>query len=453
MMQLRKALYFKVISFVLIFLFLFQADVILAQGKNLKIQFERAKNDYKSKNYEKAALRLERLAALYENMKNRTDDIKTRYGQGLLLLGACQEKLQQPDKAEENYSRARELLGENFTIPGLKFKKMKIYKKVRKSIKKMDTVENRVIEKVKKKKKKKKKFPWLLVIGGIIAVGVLVYFMTAKKSKKTLTVNLGEGIFGSPPAGNHKYKKGKSVNYSYSLKSGYTNLVVSLDGQVVSSAGTIKMDSNHLLNVSASENGSINVKSTPTGARIYLDGSDTGHTTNSILTNITSGSHNVKVTRVGYRIAETSVIVEPGREASVAFTLTADPLAAALDTVGTFINTGRRNWTRVTNVYYYGGDSAESPNIGDDRDASFETTISGFTSIKFYWKVSSENNYDSLGFYIDGVLKDKISGNVGWHQKSYTVSSGSHTLKWTYAKDSSVFVGSDRGWVDKLELQ
>jgi hypothetical protein len=82
-----------------------------------------------------------------------------------------------------------------------------------------------------------------------------------------------------------------------------------------------------------------------------------------------------------------------------------------------------------------------------------ETVISGKTSVKFYWRVSSETNYDYLRFYIDGVLQNQIAGSTSWAQRSYTVSSGSHTLKWTYYKDYSVSSGSDAGWVDKLELQ
>lgn len=454
MMQLRKTQWFKIISFVLVILFLFQADVIFCQGENLQDQFEKAKNDYKGREYEKAAVRLERLAALYENVKEQTLDTKLRYGCTLLLLGACRENLKQPDKAEESYFRAKELLGKDFVKSGSEFKKMKIYKKVLKSKKIEDTDENRIIEKIaKKSQEKKKKFPWLLVIGGTIAAGILVYLLTAKKSQRTLTVNLGEGVTGSPTPGSYKYKKGSSVTYNYSLQNGYTNLVVSLDGQTVSPAGTIKMDNNHRLNASAIELGSINVRSTPTGARIYLDGIYTGQNTNSVLSNIASGNHNIKATREGYRIGEASVIVEPGREANAEFTLIADPLAEALDTPGTFITSGKGNWTRVTDTYYYGGDSAKSPDIGDNREASFETTVSGFTSIKFYWKVSSEPDFDYLGFYIDGVKQDRISGNIGWHQKSYMVSSAVHTLKWTYAKDPSNDKGNDCGWVDKLELQ
>jgi len=55
-------------------------------------------------------------------------------------------------------------------------------------------------------------------------------------------------------------------------------------------------------------------------------------------------------------------------------------------------------------------------------------------------------------FYIDETLKDSISGEVGWQQKSYDVSgAGSHTLKWIYIKDGSEDDGDDCGWVDHVQ--
>ncbi len=132
----------------------------------------------------------------------------------------------------------------------------------------------------------------------------------------------------------------------------------------------------------------------------------------------------------------------------------ADPIAEAVDYLGlTFTLTGNGSWYSQTTTTYYGGDAPQSPVITHSQSASMETSISGKTSVKFYWKVSSEANYDYLRFYIDGTLKDSISGTVNWTQKSYTVTSGSHTIKWTYSKDGSVSSGSDAGWVDKLELQ
>jgi hypothetical protein len=130
-----------------------------------------------------------------------------------------------------------------------------------------------------------------------------------------------------------------------------------------------------------------------------------------------------------------------------------DTLAEAVDyDTLTFTTSGNGAWSTDTSTYYYDGDSAKSPSMTHNQSASMETTISGFTTVKFYWKVSSEANYDYLKFYIDGTLKDQIAGSVDWQQKTYTVTSGSHTLKWTYAKDYSVSSGSDCGWVDKLEL-
>jgi hypothetical protein len=39
--------------------------------------------------------------------------------------------------------------------------------------------------------------------------------------------------------------------------------------------------------------------------------------------------------------------------------------------------------------------------------------------------------------YIDSTLKDQISGEVGWQQKSYSVDSGIHILKWRGACPAS----------------
>jgi RHS repeat-associated protein len=73
-------------------------------------------------------------------------------------------------------------------------------------------------------------------------------------------------------------------------------------------------------------------------------------------------------------------------------------------------------------------------------------------TVSFWWKVSSEQGYDKLRFYIDDAYQTQISGEQDWQQKTYEVTgSGSHTLKWKYVKDSSTSDGSDCGWVDWLQ--
>jgi len=100
---------------------------------------------------------------------------------------------------------------------------------------------------------KKKKFPVLLVVGAVVVVGVLAYLLTKKKPEKTLTVTVGEGVDGNPANGTHKYKQGSSANYSYTLKNGYTSLIVKLDGADGPASGTITMDKDHILTVNASK--------------------------------------------------------------------------------------------------------------------------------------------------------------------------------------------------------
>ena len=117
-----------------------------------------------------------------------------------------------------------------------------------------------------------------------------------------------------------------------------------------------------------------------------------------------------------------------------------------------WITGGNADWFGQTSTYYYGEDAAQSGAISHNQNSWIQTTVSGPGTLSFYWKVSSERNYDFLEFYIDDVRQDRISGNVDWQYKTYTISSGSHTLKWKYRKDVSINSGSDCGWLDKVEF-
>ena len=130
----------------------------------------------------------------------------------------------------------------------------------------------------------------------------------------------------------------------------------------------------------------------------------------------------------------------------------ADPLAEALDTTLGFTTGGYEDWFSQTDTYYQGYDAAQSGGITDDQESLLQTTVSGARTISFFWKVSSEGNYDCLEFYIDGTLEGQISGSEDWHEMTYDITdSGSHTLEWRYFKDSSMGRGDDCGWVDKVE--
>ncbi|MDI6778973.1 MAG: S8 family serine peptidase [Bacteroidota bacterium] len=118
----------------------------------------------------------------------------------------------------------------------------------------------------------------------------------------------------------------------------------------------------------------------------------------------------------------------------------------------TWTTGGNKNWFGQTAVSYYGGDAAQGGAITHSQNTWVEATVTGPGTLTFYWKVSSEVNYDFLRFYIDGVQQTRISGTVDWQLKTYSITAGSHTLRWTYTKDGSVSSGSDTGWLDKVEF-
>jgi hypothetical protein len=72
-------------------------------------------------------------------------------------------------------------------------------------------------------------------------------------------------------------------------------------------------------------------------------------------------------------------------------------------------------------------------------------------SIKFYKKVSSEDTYDFLRFYIDGNMLGEWSGTTDvWSLAKYPVTAGAHIFKWEYSKDVTQTGGSDCAWVDYI---
>ncbi|MBC8471715.1 MAG: hypothetical protein H8D56_19820 [Planctomycetes bacterium] len=129
-----------------------------------------------------------------------------------------------------------------------------------------------------------------------------------------------------------------------------------------------------------------------------------------------------------------------------------DPLSEALDTSLSFTTDGDAGWFSQTTIAFFDGDAAQSGEILDEQESLIQTTVDGAGALSFYWKVSSEVGYDYLEFYIDGVLQERISGSIDWHQMSYTITdSGLHVLDWRYVKDKGVSSGSDSGWIDKVQ--
>ena len=73
-------------------------------------------------------------------------------------------------------------------------------------------------------------------------------------------------------------------------------------------------------------------------------------------------------------------------------------------------------------------------------------------TISFYRKVASENGYDFLKFYIDGIELGDWSGNKDWEKMKYPVSAGSHRFSWVYEKDEATSAGMDAAWIDYIQF-
>ena len=67
-------------------------------------------------------------------------------------------------------------------------------------------------------------------------------------------------------------------------------------------------------------------------------------------------------------------------------------------------------------------------------------------------KTGSEPEWDSLQFYVNSVLQEQWSGEVGWQTYSFTVPDGVNTLEWRYVKDVNTTAGLDAAFIDNVDL-
>jgi len=102
----------------------------------------------------------------------------------------------------------------------------------------------------------------LLLIGLLLLSGWGCYHLG---DQNTLEVRLSPGINGTPDLGKHIYhlnwhedwwddeniERYKEVKYHYQLQEGFRDLQVKLDGRLVEPKGTIRMDRDHQLDVTA----------------------------------------------------------------------------------------------------------------------------------------------------------------------------------------------------------
>ena len=115
---------------------------------------------------------------------------------------------------------------------------------------------------------------------------------------------------------------------------------------------------------------------------------------------------------------------------------------------------GAKPWVLTSFNTWEGIYSAMSGSITDYQNSQFFLSYASAAddSISFYLKTSSEQDYDFLNFYIDGVRQDQWSGETPWMRAAFPVAAGQHIFKWLYSKDLAYSAGLDRAWVDFISF-
>ena len=173
------------------------------------------------------------------------------------------------------------------------------------------------------------------------------------------------------------------------------------------------------------------------------------------LANATNSSltlNNVQPNQAGnYGVVVANGYGSPVTSSSAALTVTTIPLPVAVDYAGpVWSSSGNAPWFGQGSVTHDSADAAQSGWLTNSQSSYLDTTLVGPGTLKFWWKVSSETNYDFLRFYVDGVSKIIISGEVDWQQQTFALPAGSQTLRWAYTKDSTLSQGLDAAWLDQV---
>jgi sugar lactone lactonase YvrE len=115
---------------------------------------------------------------------------------------------------------------------------------------------------------------------------------------------------------------------------------------------------------------------------------------------------------------------------------------------------GDAEWFPEVTISEDGIAAAQSGRITNSMYTELQTLVTGPGTLTFWWKVSSEEFFDFLSFYIgsDTNYAARISGEVDWEQETFAIGPGTQPLSWIYAKDPDISVGQDAGWLDQVSF-
>ncbi|MDT8400999.1 MAG: C25 family cysteine peptidase [Bacteroidales bacterium] len=119
-----------------------------------------------------------------------------------------------------------------------------------------------------------------------------------------------------------------------------------------------------------------------------------------------------------------------------------------------WINDSEKPWiitgeTSISNMY-----SARSGHISHNKQSVLGLLLNlpENDTLKFWYKVSSEENWDSLTFKVNNTILLSASGEADWTQAEIPLNRGVYKLEWIYRKDESVNNGSDCAYIDLVRF-
>jgi hypothetical protein len=122
-----------------------------------------------------------------------------------------------------------------------------------------------------------------------------------------------------------------------------------------------------------------------------------------------------------------------------------------------WINNSPVPWVVTGNYAYDQTRSAASGAITHNGSTFLRINIDlpDTDTLKFWYKVSSEANYDFLIFTVysgNDTISFRESGEKDWQQYIIELPPGPHMLEWNYTKDGNTTRGLDRAWIDLIDF-
>jgi uncharacterized delta-60 repeat protein len=114
---------------------------------------------------------------------------------------------------------------------------------------------------------------------------------------------------------------------------------------------------------------------------------------------------------------------------------------------------GSSPWTVANQTAGSGQYAARSGLISDSQSSSLFLVLATANGVgSFDFRVSSEQGWDFLEFYLNGIRLQHWSGEVAWQNYQFPVTAGINHLEWRYVKDANFSSGLDAAFLDNLYL-